>query len=132
MTPVGDGATAPHGRSFFTTSSMFTFGGATFVTYFIPNILKVQFAVDPQTTAWIALGIAEAICLVGAFTPRPAGSVVQALLVAIVNGFLVFGAASGTSHTVAAVVQAEGPATSPRTAAEDTPAPAPSFLTPWP
>lgn len=124
--------------AFFTPASLFTFGGATAAVYTVSNVAKVQFVLDPVTTSYLALALAVIICIVGAVSMHTTGSLARAIMIAIINGFLVFGTASGMTSTTHAVTggSTQAPTATNRDAsAEFGPAaaePAPTFSTPWP
>jgi len=87
--------TAPN--DFFTLQSLGTFAGATGATALIANGIQHAFKVNP---AWLALAVAEVICLgTVVFSHLDAGPGAQVLysayFVAFLNGFLVFCSAAG-------------------------------------
>lgn len=94
----------PQHNDFFTLESLATFAGAVGATAAVSNALQRAFSFNPR---WLALAIAEAICVgVVLFTNPQAGFdlsvLAPKLFVAIVNGFLVFTSAAGltgAAHT---------------------------------
>ena len=79
----------PH--EFFTLQSMFTLTGAAGATFVIANGLQRAFNFNPR---WLALVIAEILCLYGAYATGGAGS---DYVVGLVNGFLVYSTAAGVT-----------------------------------
>ncbi len=78
-------------KEFFTLQSMLTLTGATGVTYVVANGLQRAFNFNPR---WLALVIAEIICLYGVYETGGGGA---DYVVGAVNGFLVYGTASGVT-----------------------------------
>jgi hypothetical protein len=88
-----------HGRftmaapnDFFTLQSLGTFAGATGATTVIANAIRLAFGLNQ---AWVALAVAEAICLgvvlIAYLDAAPGVPVVySAYFIAFLNGFLVF------------------------------------------
>jgi hypothetical protein len=92
-------------NDFFTLQTLGTFAGAVGATAVISNGCQQAFNFNPR---WLGFSIAEAICIGAAFLPSLETTVdlpaaIPAILVAIVNGFLVFTSAAGLTnvgHTV--------------------------------
>jgi len=76
---------------FFTLESLATLAGATAGTVLIANTAQMAFKFNPK---WFALVVAEVITVGVAMST---GFSVQKLLVAIVNGCIIYGAAAGTT-----------------------------------
>jgi hypothetical protein len=86
-------------NDFFTIGTLATFAGATGATTIIANGIQRAFNLNPR---WLALSISELICVgVVFFTHRQAPPEVllhpSDYFVAVVNGFLVFATAAGTT-----------------------------------
>ena len=82
------------GNEFFTLEALGTFGGATAATLVISGSVQSLLQIDPR---WLAIGVAEIICVAVALL-KAAGimdRLPRMLFVAIINGFLVFSAATG-------------------------------------
>jgi hypothetical protein len=78
---------------FFTWGSLGTLGGATFGTLLISNGIQSAFNYNPR---WLALFVAEIICLATAFYSSTGGW--DTYIIAVVNGFLVYSSAVGTAQ----------------------------------
>lgn len=75
---------------FFTVESLGTLAGATGITAIISNGIQRAFNFNPK---WLALAIAEVVCMLGA---AAAGAHdIPTYFVAFANGFLVYLAAAG-------------------------------------
>jgi hypothetical protein len=117
-------------KEFFTAESMFTLTGASAVTVIICNSLQKALNFNPK---WLALAIAETLTIVGTFASQAsaAGSWGVSLLIAVVNGFLVYATATGGAQIAGAARPVPGKK------AHNLQAPAPSkgnrreFATPW-
>ena len=92
-------------KEFFTAESMFTLTGASAVTLIICNSLQRALNFNPK---WLALAIAEALTIVGTFASQAsaASGWGLTLLVAVVNGFLVYATATGGAQITGAARQA--------------------------
>lgn len=129
-------------NDFFTLQSLGTFAGATGATVVISNSIQ---RVTNRNPAWLALLIAELICLMTVFwvhesAPDTTQIVHSDYFVAVVNGFLVFCSAAGSTavgaaatggrrQTVPAVARGD---VSEATGAAPTGTPAKRhFFTPW-
>ena len=112
----------PH--ELFTPQSMFTLAGATAATFVIANGLQQAFNFNPR---WLGLAIAQAISLYGVFSNQGGGS---DYFIAVVNGFLIYCAATGATQMAAGPTRdstvARGEVLT-RSAAS----PRRSFLSPW-
>ena len=91
-------------NDFFTLQSLGTFAGATGATVVISNSVQ---RVTNRNPAWLALFIAELICLLTVFwvhesAPESVQIVYSDYFVAVVNGFLVFCSAAGSTAVGAA------------------------------
>jgi hypothetical protein len=89
-------------KEFFTAESMFTLTGASAVTVIICNSLQKALNFNPR---WLALAIAEILTIVGTIASQAsaAGSWGVTLLIAVVNGFLVYATATGGAQIAGAV-----------------------------
>jgi hypothetical protein len=76
-------------KEFFTPQAMLTLTGAAGATYVIANGFQSAFNFNPR---WLALVIAQTICLFGVYVTHGAGS---DYFVGVVNGFLVYCTAAG-------------------------------------
>ena len=101
----------------FTVEAMTTFAGATGITAAIANGIQKAFDFNPK---WLALAIAQLVCLVGAWQAGTSGC--ASYFVAAANGFLVYLAAAGGTSAASAALGGTGatPARSRR-----------GILTPW-
>ena len=82
---------------FFTAESMLTLTGAAGATFVICNGLQRAMNFNPR---WLALAIAEALTVFGTLSSHASNKLPTTaadILVAIVNGFLVYATATGTS-----------------------------------
>lgn len=91
-------------NDFFTFQSLLTFGGATTATVVVSNAIQYVTQKNPR---WLALAIAQAVCLgtvlITLFTASEGGApapVASSLFVAVINGFLVFSSAVGITQMV--------------------------------
>jgi hypothetical protein len=82
---------------------MFTLSGATAATFVVANAVQSAFDYNPK---WLALAIAEALALGGAYF---SGSRGIDYLLAIVNGALIYCTAVGITHISASVAKPQGP-----------------------
>ncbi|UWQ84378.1 hypothetical protein [Leisingera caerulea] len=127
-------------NDFFTLQSLGTFAGATGATLVISNSLQRVLNRNP---AWLALLVAEVICIATVFFTHGNASEGSPILlsdyfVAVVNGFLVFCSAAGSTSVGGAVAGEAKPATpaKARRNAEEAAASSGSsdrrnFFTPW-
>ena len=81
---------------FFTIASMSSFTGATAITFVVANGIQRAFNFNPK---WLALAIAEFVVILGVVASGRLG--LLEFVLAIVNGFLVFSAAFGTTEVAA-------------------------------
>src|SRR5437773_320383 len=89
-------APMPDTNSFYTLETLGSLTGASGATFVVANGLQRAFNFNPR---WLALAIAEAICIGGAaFTTSGR---LSDYCVAIVNGFLVFSTAAGATSIAA-------------------------------
>ena len=82
---------------FFTIQSMLTLTGAAGVTFLIGNGLQRAFNFNPR---WLGLVIAEVLAVYGTYVShQPPGPAFRGsdIVVAVVNGFLIFATAAGSS-----------------------------------
>jgi hypothetical protein len=87
--------------------SLATFGGISATVVAVTNSVKNAFGWNPP---WVALVLAVAVCVIGAFSrqPRPNAA---GILIAVVNGCIVYSSALGmNSLGAAASKKAGGPA----------------------
>jgi len=87
-------------NDFFTLQTLGTFAGAVGATAVISNGCQQAFNFNPR---WLGFGIAEVICIGAAFLPSlemtvDLSATIPPILVAIVNGFLVFTSAAGLTN----------------------------------
>lgn len=126
-------------NDFFTLQSLGTFAGATGATVVISNSLQKVLNRNP---AWLALAVAQVVCLATVFfthqsAPDPQQVVHADYFVALVNGFLVFCSAAGSTAVGAAATGAERQPAAPAARARGDlrgrgPAPIKrGFFTPW-
>ncbi|HET7506317.1 MAG TPA: hypothetical protein VFK02_35100 [Kofleriaceae bacterium] len=87
----------------FTWTSLATLGGGAAATFFVSNALQKAFNFNPK---WLALVIAEAIAVVVALSP---GFSVERLVTGVINGFVIYAAATGGT-SIASAVTAKAPA----------------------
>jgi hypothetical protein len=122
-------------NDFFTLQSLGTFAGATSATLCGANAIQYVFNVNPR---WLALAIAEAVCVGWVAVTQIDGAGAFALtpyFVAVFNGFLVFTSAAGLTAVGAEVRRGgelnarSGKATT--RGPEMTGAPRRGFFTPW-
>jgi len=120
-------------NDFFTTESLLTFGGATLATFIVPNALQAALQWNPR---WLGLVVAELICLAvvgNAWWSGAATSPFQ-LVVAIINGCLVYCSAMGVTSIGADATGAAGATGKGTVVAKgegDKKKATRSFLTPW-
>ena len=99
-------------NDFFTLQSLGTFAGATGATLVISNSLQRVLNRNP---AWMALVVAEVICIATVVLTHESASEGTTILmsdyfVAVVNGFLVFCSAAGSTSVGGAVTGEANPA----------------------
>jgi hypothetical protein len=101
------GASGKIPTEFFTRDSIFTFTGITGATFVIANGIQTAFDWNPK---WLALLLAEILCLLGVYIRGTQGSVDMAdYALGFVNGFLVFCTVAGATTGASKVA---GPGTS--------------------
>ncbi|WP_108663697.1 hypothetical protein [Acuticoccus kandeliae] len=117
----------PEPRQTYTIETLSTFAGATTATFVVANAVQSLLHVNP---AWVALVVAELICIGTALARREkeGGSLPTMVLVAMLNGVLVFSSAAGVTQVGSSLQRAAEP---PGAGAE-APAIDRTFLTPWP
>ena len=93
-------------NDFFTLQSLGTFAGAVGATVVISNSIQ---RVTNQNPAWLALIIAEFVCIATVFWVHESAPVGDRILysdyfVAFINGFLVFCSAAGSNSVVGSTI----------------------------
>jgi hypothetical protein len=81
-------------KEFFTLQSMLTLSGATGATFVVSNGIQQAFNIAPK---WLALAVAETICIAGAYFSHGVGS---DYFVGVINGFLVYCTAAGATSAL--------------------------------
>src|SRR5689334_10825798 len=84
---------------FFAWSSILTLSGAAAATFLISNMFQRAFDYNPK---WLALAIAQFISFMRAMS---AGYSHESLLMGIINGFLIYAVATGTTSIGNAVIE---------------------------
>jgi hypothetical protein len=90
----GNSTTLP--QEFFTLQSMLTLGGASTATWLVCNVLQHVANFNPR---WLALVLAEAFAIFGTYQHAHVPSDV---VVAIINGFLIYSSAVGIAQITGA------------------------------
>ena len=86
---------------FFTTATFGTLAGAAGAVYLICSALQRAFNFNPK---WLALLLSLFISVAGAFTTQPAGeNICERMIIAVLNGFLIYTTATGTNQLTASV-----------------------------
>jgi hypothetical protein len=88
-------------REFFTFESMLTLTGATGATFVVANGLQKVINFNPR---WLALVIAQVICIFGVYSTNGAG---REYFVGVINGFLVFCTATGATSVAGTATPGE-------------------------
>jgi hypothetical protein len=98
-------------EEWITAGSVGSFAVATSITTAVSNGIQRAFNFNP---AWLALAVAEILCLAITFlvTPPPGGeatpSIALRLFLSVVNGFFVFAASAGVTQIGGTVGGAQG------------------------
>ena len=116
-------------KEFFTLQSMLTLTGATVSVFIISNGIQTAFNYNPR---WLALLIALIISIAGVYFSNGTGS---DYFVGIINGFLIYATACGTTQVLnngsTANTQSGTARGNARTTAPTTARSRRSFLSPW-
>jgi hypothetical protein len=82
---------------FFTPASLGTLAGATGAVYIICSTIQTVFNFNPK---WLALLVSILISYLGAYVTLSNDDQVTKYFVALLNGFLIYAAATGTNQVV--------------------------------
>ncbi len=113
---------------FFTLQSMLTLTGASGATFVVCNGLQRAFDFNPR---WLALLVAQIVVIVGTHLSHTGGVGLGDYFVAVLNGFLVYATAAGTTHILGGPSEAPAVARGAREVSPPSFGSRRRFLSPW-